>query len=108
MRLNVFLKPRPLDTDAHRLIRALVVLQVRSPEVFDQIKLGLADLLEPSLVAFLRVPPTEILAVAQGRGQVAQDVLMLIEHLDHYRQKLDEFDRAAAAKATSQPPPRQG
>jgi hypothetical protein len=108
VKLETFTKPQKLAAEQHRLVRALVVLKTRNPEIYNQLELALHEALDAEMVAPVRVPPA-MLPTAQGRAQVAQDVLAIVDNIEHYRLELEKAEHAArAAAAKTQPPPGQG
>lgn len=103
--MNAFTSPGFLKKDAYQLVRALVVAKASNPDLFGQLLEGLHALLDQEMVMPIRVPPP-LLPCAQGRAQMAQEVLTLLDNVDHYREELGKIDRKIVApqiKPTSEP-----
>lgn len=69
------------------LVKALEGIRTTYPDVWDRLSQGLREALEPEAKHVVRAPPP-MLQVAQGRAQVAEDILMLLRHCSELAESL--------------------
>ena len=76
-----------VQKDRVTLITALEGIKVTYPEVWGMLEQGIKEMLEPEMVNLVRAPP-QVLQVAQGRAQIAQDILGTLHHCSDLAEKL--------------------
>lgn len=94
--MNTIAKPQ------YTLIRALEGVRVTYPEVWEMLSRGLREMLEPEMLHIVRVP-LDRLQISQGRAQVAQDILRIVEHCGVLAEQIRKEQATVADKST---PPR--
>jgi hypothetical protein len=83
------------------LIRALEGIRVTYPEVWEMLTQGCREMLEPEAKAVIRAAPDR-LQVAQGRAQIAEDILGLLHNCAFLAEEMRK--QQAAVNATRYPP----
>ncbi len=78
--MSTLARPGPLVLDRKQiaLIRAFDSIKRSQPALWSAFGAGLREYLEPEMRHMIRCPP-ELLNIAQGRAQIADDLLRLLD-----------------------------